>query len=472
MPFMINLLRRLVCVLSVLCVAGLAGAQTVPLIANSDGRQTTPLNGSWHVIVDPYDVGSLDYHARPLTNNNAFFKDYKPKSKSELVEYDFDHSGELNVPGDWNTQRESLLFYEGSLWYKQSFDYQKTAQYRLFLHFGAANYQADVYLNGELLGHHEGGFTPFDFEITEKVQPKDNFIIVRVNDTRAADQVPALTTDWWNYGGITRPVTLVEVPQTFIQDYEVQLEKGSIRSIKAWVQLNGPRLQQRITIRIPEAGVTKVFQTDPRGRARISFDANLSLWSPENPKLYRVEIASETNQVTENIGFRSIETRGTEILLNGAPVFLRGINIHEESPVHPGRAWSEEDARTLLSWAKDLGCNFVRLAHYPHNETMLRIADEMGLMVWAEIPVYWNIQWTNPGTLANAENQLNEMIRRDHNRAALIIYSMANETPISEARNRFIRKLIEDVQLWERSRMHSAALPFHEPGSGDRARVT
>jgi len=472
MPFMTNLLRRLGCVLSVLCVAGLAGAQTAPLIANSDGRQTTPLDGSWHVIVDPYDVGKLDYRARPLTNKNAFFKDYKPQSKSELVEYDFDHSGQLNVPGDWNTQRESLLFYEGTIWYKKSFDYQKPAQTRLFVRFGAANYQADVYLNGEPLGHHEGGFTPFDFEITGRVRPQGNFLVVRVNDSRDKDQIPAITADWWNYGGITRPVTLVQVPQTFIQDYVVQLEKGSIHRVKGWVQLNGPRLQQRVTIRIPEAGLTKAFQTDSRGRAEISFNANLGLWSPENPRLYKVEIASETDRVTEEIGFRSIEARGTDILLNGTPVFLRGISIHEESPTRAARNWSEDDARTLLSWAKELGCNFVRLAHYPHNEAMLRMADQMGIMVWAEVPVYWNIQWENPKTLRNAENQLREMITRDHNRASLIIYSIANETPVTDVRNRFLRQLIQDAHSADSTRLVSAALQDQEAVHGDRILVS
>jgi beta-glucuronidase len=178
------------------------------------------------------------------------------------------------------------------------------------------------------------------------------------------------------------------------------------------------------------------------------------------------------DHVSESIGFRSIETKGTDILLNGKPVFLRGINIHEEAPLRPGRAWSEEDARTLLSWAKELGCNFVRLAHYPHNEAMLRMADQMGLMVWAEVPVYWTIQWENPETLHNAENQLKEMIARDHNRASLIIYSVANETPISDARNRFLRQLIQDAHSSDPTRLVSAALQSHEVVKGDRIQVS
>ncbi len=459
---MTNLLRCLALVLCLQLLAGRGAAQVAPLIANINARQATSLDGQWQAIVDPYDVGALDYRAQPLKNNNAFYKNYKPQSESELVEYDFDTSGQLHVPGDWNTQRESLLFYEGSVWYKRSFDYTKSPKNRLFLHFGACNYLAAVYLNGEELGEHEGGFTPFDFEITDRVRARGNFLVLRINDTRGKEQVPTVNTDWWNYGGITRPVTLVEVPETFVQDYFVQLEKGSTRQIKGWLQLNGPQLQQKVTIRIPEVGFSKTFQTDSRGRAEFSFSADLTLWSPENPKLYSVEVAGETDQVTDRIGFRSIEVRGTDILLNGKSVFLRGISIHEEAPTRPGRAWSEDDARTLLSWAKELSCNFVRLAHYPHNEAMLRMADQMGLMVWGEVPVYWTIQWENPQTLHNAENQLKEMIARDHNRAALIIYSVANETPVSDARNRFLRQLIQDAHSADPTRIVSAALQAHE----------
>ena len=459
---MTNSIRCLAFAFCAVLLCGHAAAQVAPLIANINARQTATLDGQWQAIVDPYDVGAIDYRGQPLKNNSAFYKNYKPESKSELVEYDFDTAGQLTVPGDWNTQRESLLFYEGSVWYQRSFDYTKSPKNRLFLHFGACNYLAAVYLNGEELGEHEGGFTPFDFEITDRVKPRGNFLILRINNTRKKEQVPTINTDWWNYGGITRPVTLVEVPETFVQDYSVQLEKESTRQIKGWLQLNGPQLQQKVTIRLPEVGFSKTFQTDSKGRGEFSFSADLTLWSPENPKLYIVELASETDQVTDHIGFRSIDVRGTNILLNGKPVFLRGISIHEEAPTRAGRAWSEDDARTLLSWAKELGCNFVRLAHYPHNEAMLRMADQMGLMVWAEVPVYWTIQWENPQTLHNAENQLNEMIARDHNRAALIIYSVANETPVSDPRNRFLRQLIQDARSADPTRLVSAALQSNQ----------
>jgi len=464
-------LRCFAVVLCMLFAAGRSAAQVAPLIANIGGRATTSLDGQWQVIVDPYDVGALDYRAQPLKGNSAFFKNYKPQSKSELVEYDFDTAGHLNVPGDWNTQRESLLFYEGSVWYKRSFNCNKATKKRVFVHFGAANYRAFVYLNGEELGEHTGGFTPFDFEITDRIRAEGNFLVVRVNNTRGKAEVPTVNTDWWNYGGITRPVTLVEVPETFLQEYQVQLQKGSTNQIEGWVQLNGPQRQQTVSIRIPEAGLNKTVQTDSSGHATFSFQADMTLWSPENPKLYTVEISSETDKVTDQIGFRSIAVSETDILLNGKPIFLRGISVHEEAPTRPGGTWSEDDALVLLGWAKELGCNFVRLAHYPHSEAMLRMADRMGVLVWEEVPVYWTIQWENPETLRNAENQLNELIARDHNRAALIIYSVANETPIGDARNRFLSQLIQEAHTSDPTRLVSAALQADMTEQGGRLSV-
>ena len=446
------LLLLIVLIAAVPCVQG-------QLIANIDGRKTISLDGQWRTIIDPYESGYYDYRYEPSTN--GYFKDAKPRTKSDLIEYDFDTSGSLKVPGDWNTQEERLLFYEGTIWYKKAFDYQRKENTRLFIYFGAANYIADVYLNGQKLGRHEGGFTPFNFEITDLVRDANNSLIVKVDNKRRRDAVPTLITDWWNYGGLTRQVKHLEMPATFVHDYLIQLQKGSRDRIAGWVKLNGDKLAQKITIRIPEARISKSFATDASGFARIDFDASLTLWSPANPKLYQLVIETETDRVEDEIGFRSIETKGNEILLNGRPIFLRGVCIHEEAPFRGGRAYSREDALTLLSWAKELGANFVRLAHYPHNEFMLREADRMGIMVWSEIPVYWTILWENPATLENAQNQLSEMIARDKNRAAVIIWSMANETPVGDARLAFLKKLIERARSLDSTRMISAAMERH-----------
>ncbi|MBZ5626606.1 MAG: beta galactosidase jelly roll domain-containing protein, partial [Acidobacteriia bacterium] len=450
-------------VLALLVAGAPAQAQPSSRIVNVPGRRAISLNGRWRAIVDPYEYGYYDFRMQPT--KTGFFLNAHPKDPSELVEYDFDTSGQLDVPGDWNTQRENLFFYEGTIWYRQVFDYPKKADTRVFLHFGAANYEAIVYLNGEKLGTHTGGFTPFAFEVTGKVKPKDNFVVVKVDNKRRRDGVPTVNTDWWNYGGLTRGVSLIETPETYIFDYFVQLRRGSADTIAGWVKLNGSRAAQRVTVSIPEAGASVTIATDANGFAALSFPAKLSLWSPQNPKLYDVTIAAETDSVHEAIGFRTIETRGTEILLNGKPIFLRGVSVHEEAPFRAGRAFSVEDARTLLGWAREMGCNFVRLAHYPHNENMVREADRMGMMVWSESPVYWTIDWENSDTFANAANQVAESVARDKNRASIVLWSVANETPVSEPRTSLLTKLVWQARAQDPTRLLTAAMEHHSEGA-------
>ncbi|MGH9758586.1 MAG: glycoside hydrolase family 2 TIM barrel-domain containing protein, partial [Candidatus Acidiferrales bacterium] len=225
-----------------------------------------------------------------------------------------------------------------------------------------------------------------------------------------------------------------------------------------WVQLNGASASQQVKLEIPEAGVEQRFTTDAKGYAAFHFPADLALWSPENPNLYLVEISTASDSLSDSIGFRSIETRGSKIFLNGKPILLRGVSIHEEAPFRGGRAFSEEDDQILLSWAKELGCNFVRLAHYPHNEKMIRLADKMGLLVWSETPVYWETAWENPATLQNAERQLHDSITRDHNRASVILWSVANETPVEPARLAFLKDLIAEARSLDSTRLITAAL--------------
>lgn len=414
---------------------GLAG-EPLELIQNAQARAGVSLSGPWQTIIDPYNSGYLDYHGQPKANG-GFGANRKPASARDLVEYSFDTSDRLNVPGDWNTQRADLMFYEGHIWYERDFDYRRTPGHRVFVWFGAASQRAMVFLNGTKLGEHDGGYTPFQFEITNLVREKGNFLVVNVDNERRREAVPAMMTDWWNYGGLIREVRLIDVPDTFVQDYLVQLEKGSQDHISGWVRVNGPNRQQPLTLRIPQAGIAATLTPDQTGLASISIRARLDLWSPESPKLYDVEIDSSsdrvTDRVTDRIGFRSIQASGKDLLLNGKPLHLRGVSLHAEAPFRSGRLFSEGEARILLRWAKDLDCNLVRLAHYPHDEVMVRLADEMGLLVWSEIPVYWAIAWEDSGTLRNAEQQLTEMITRDKNRAAVILWSIGNETPQSSA---------------------------------------
>lgn len=447
-----------------------AAAPQDQTLQNIYGRTHQNLDGRWHYIVDPYETGYYDYRRKPYdqseSGSGGFYDDRQPKDKGDVVEYSFDGSPTLAIPGDWNSQDAKLELYEGTVWLRQRFNATPKEGKRYFLHFGAVNYEAHVYLNGKKLGSHKGGFTPFQFDVTGKLKAGQNTVIVKADNTRHVDEIPTVSTDWWNYGGVTRDVLLAEVPATYIADYKVQLAKGDLRRIEGYVQLAGERMEQEITITIPEANVTTRVRTDANGRAALRIPVDkLRYWSPEDPKLYGVTIASNTDKVSDRIGFRTIETKGRDILLNGKSVFLRGVSVHDENPLIPGRLRGAGDMRMILQWAKDMNCNYVRLAHYPHSEEMIRLADEMGLMVWAEVPVYWTISWQNPATLANAQQQMTELVVRDKNRASVTVWSIGNETPVSEPRNVFMGKLADTVRALDDTRLVAAALEVHRKGS-------
>ena len=453
--------------------------QTPPdtaIIQNILSRREVDLDGRWNYIIDPYQTGYYDYRRKPYdqspSGKGGFYDDKKQADKGELVEYDFDHSPTLKVPADWNSQDDRLLFYEGAIWYRRKFSLVPQAGRRYFLCFGAVNYEAHVYLNGRRLGMHKGGFTPFQYEVTDRLAAGENTVVVMADNTRHPDEIPTVSTDWWNYGGITRDVWIASAPAAFICDYQLQLKKNDPDMISGYVQVSrapgGAAAPggQAVTIDIPEAGVHASVTTDGAGRAAVSIPVKkLEYWSPENPKLYAVTLKTGSDRIEDRIGFRTIAVRGTDILLNGKPVFLRGISIHDEDPLIPGRNRGEGDLRMLLTWAKQLHCNYVRLAHYPHNEIMLRLADELGLMVWAEVPVYWTISWENPETYANAQKQLTDLIDRDRNRASVIIWSIGNETPLSEPRLSFMSRLAARAHELDDTRLVSAALEVHRRGN-------
>jgi beta-glucuronidase len=397
---------------------------------------------------------------------NGWFLNRKAKPGDPFpTEYDFSKAPKLKVPGDWNTQRESLFYYEGPIWYERDFSYQPREHTHIFLHVGAANYRSWFWVNGQKVCEHEGGYTAFNCDVTSAVHAGGNFVVAAVDNTRHEDNVPTLETDWWNYGGLIRAVSLIEVPETFIDQYDLHLSHGENSVIEGWVHVMDTQPGAKVEVEIPELGATTSAAVDEAGRAVIHLTVQgLERWSPETPKLYKVQLRAGQDAIEDLIGFRTVETRGTEILLNGKPLFLRGIAIHAEAPYRTGRAYTDKDAETLLGWAKELGCNYVRLAHYPHDETMLRAADRMGLLVWAENPVYWALQFDNPKVLAKAEQQLDEEINTSRNHPAIILWSMANETPNTEARTRFIETLASRARALDSSRLITAALLVRAEG--------
>ena len=448
--------KLLTTIMMLTTIALSAGAQEVPQVANVLGRNTVSLNGKWNYIIDVQEEGYYDYRMNPT--RWGFFQNAKPQRPEDLIEYDFDKAATMNVPGDWNTQDDRLFFYEGTVWFKKSFNYQKQENHRTLLYFGAVNYDCRVWVNTREVGHHVGGFTPFNYDVTDKLKDGENVIIVKVDNKRHAEDVPTQIFDWWNYGGITRDVLLVDVEPVYVENYRLQLASVEGRRVSFSVKLNKAEANREVTLTIPELKIKKTLTTSADGTASIEMKAKPVLWSPETPKLYKVEIRCGETTLNDEIGFRTIETRGKQILLNGKPVFLKGVSIHEEKPNGGGRANSTEDAHTLLSWAKEMGCNFVRLAHYPHNEYAVREAERMGMMVWSEIPCYWTIAWTNKATYENAQRQLTDMIRRDQNRANIIIWSIANETPHSKERDQFLGRLAQYARSLDSTRLTSMAM--------------
>jgi hypothetical protein len=437
-------------------------------LQNIYGRSHLSLNGRWSYIIDPYETGYYDYRHVPFdasaSGKGGFYDDRKPKDKSDWVEYDFDRAPTMKIPGDWNSQAEKLQLYEGTLWLRQVFEAQPVQGKHYMLYFGAVNYEAHVYLNGKKLGMHRGGFTPFQFDVTGQAaqgpqhgrrqgrqhappgrhpDPEHGLVELRRHHPRRAAGRTA--------GHLHRRL-------------QAAAGEGRRPSHRGLCADGGRRRAQKVTVSIPEAGIQASVQTDANGRAAVSIPVPIG-WTCGRPSIRsctRWTLAAGDDKVSDRIGFRTIETRGEDILLNGKSVFLRGISLHDENPLIPGRLRGSGDMRMLLQWAKDMNCNYVRLAHYPHSEEMIRLADEMGLMVWAEVPVYWTISWDKPETYANAKAQLTDLIVRDKNRASVVVWSIGNETPISAPRNAFMGgwrrpRARSTTRAWSRPRWKSTA---------------
>lgn len=417
-------------------------------MTNVYGRSYQSLNGKWDAIIDLYDQG----------RKNEIFLNKKPDNKTDFYEYSFEHGLRLNVPSDWNSQMPELKYYEGTVWYARKFDVERESGKRLFLYFGAISYRSRIYLNGEEIGKHEGGFTPFQIEVTDLVKDTDNFLAVEVNNTRQVDAIPAMAFDWWNYGGITRDVMLVSTVETYIQDYFIQLDKLKPNQIDINVRLSDKVSNQNLLVEIPELNIKQKLSTNSNGSASTSvLVKKLERWSPDSPKLYKVIVSSDTERIEELIGFRNIAVKGEDIYLNDKPIFLKSISFHEEIPQRMGRAFSEADASMLLSEAKALGCNMIRLAHYPQNEYIVRMAEKMGFLLWEEIPIWQGIDFENEETRLKAGNMIKEMIMRDRNRCALAFWGVANETQPSAPRNEFLRYLIASCKELDNTRLITAA---------------
>jgi beta-glucuronidase len=419
-----------------------------------EGRRRESLNGMWHTVLDQYDVGLRDNWHVPRGRNE----------RGEQLPYDYQaEQGELSwVPGCWNRIKPEYFYFEGCVWYSRTFPYKPMRKgERVFLRIGGANYDTKVYLNAEFIGNHYGGSTPFFAEFTGRLK-EDNLIQVCVNNTRTSDRVPMRNTDWFNWGGLYRDIELIRTPSLFIKDFKINLvPDGTFANVRVHVRLSDPEFRGTVTLSIPGLQMEKEL-TARDGSCSETLKASPELWSPEHPKLYDVEVRCRADRIPDRVGFREIRVKGTEILLNGKPLFLRGISVHEDD-VQKGKCSDAEDILRRYRDVKELGCNFLRLAHYPHHELAAKMADEHGLLLWEEIPVYWAIDFANPSTYTDAENQLCELIHRDFNRASVILWSVGNENADTDERLEFMKNLALKAKALDPSRLVTAAcLVNHE----------
>lgn len=411
------------------------------------GRRKESLNGIWKYAVDQYDT---------CLRQKWFTEKYIDENEHTLpVDYSFDEWQEISLPVCWNMVDKEYFIYDGSMVFTRKFLYKASAEEeQVILKIGAANYLCRVFLNGQYIGLHRGGSTPAFFNITDELQAENRILIV-VDSTRRPEQVPAENIDWFNYGGIYRDIELIRVPQNHIKHFYVELvPDGAYNKIRVQVEMS-EKIDGTACFIIEELGIRQPLPLSG-GWADVVIDAVPVLWSPENPKLYQVQLTCLGDEVTDKIGFREIKVQGREIHLNGEPIFLKGISCHEES-ISNGKALSEEERIENIKIAKELGCNFMRLAHYPHHENMAKLCDSLGLLLWEEIPVYWAIRFDREKTYEDAENQLKELILRDRNRASVIIWSVGNENADTDERLRFMSNLAKCARALGGNRLVSAA---------------
>ncbi len=421
----------------------MATAETLVTLA---GRSVLSLDGAWRMTLDLFDEG---------LRQRWFALDETPPSQWAVPrDYEIEAGEAVPVPSCWNVLKPEWTYFEGGAWYTRWFDAEPVgADERVLLSFGAANYAALVFLDGEHVGGHRGGSTPFTVDVTDRLKPGRNRLQVFVENRRRPDRVPMHHIDWFNYGGLYREVGLVRLPKLFI------------RRASATLMPEGDRIRFEIVlsetatttadVRIPELGLAASIPVVD-GRGALVVAAKVERWSPEHPRLYEIRFACGKDAVTERTGFRTVRVEDTRILLNDRPIWLKGVCVHEDD-LETGKVSSEADIRRRFRHAKELGCNFLRLSHYPHHELVARIADEEGLLLWAEVPVYWAIDFADPETLADARNQLSELILRDVNRPSVIIWGVGNENADTDARLAFMADLAKTAKRLDPSRLVSAA---------------
>ena len=421
----------------------------------------------------------------------------------------------VNVPHTWNAKDafdDEPGYRRGTGWYRRNLQLGANLQNkRIYLYFEGANQVSDVYVNERFVGRHIGGYTAFSFDVTDFIKYGEaNLIAVKVDNSFNAD-IPPLTADFNFYGGIYRDVWLIAADEVHfkVTDFAssgVQITTPNLSESSGTVNIRGTIENSSANIRkieivnsIIAADGNEVFATtsklEIKPKSEANFEqttkpiANPKLWSPDNPYLYQVKTVIRENgkirdDVSNPLGFRWFNFDGEKgFSLNGKPVKLRGTNRHQD---YAGLGNAVPDSIHIrdMELIKDAGYNFVRLAHYPQDPSVLQAADRLGLMIWEEIPL------VNYITISSAFNEnsavmLKEMIRQHRNHPSVIMWGYMNEIylrvpkenemNIRKATVELARELDKQAHLEDASR--PTAIAFHgndiynTAGLGDIANI-
>lgn len=427
-------------------------------------RRLKDLSGAWSFKTDPQDDGE--------------------ERGYNLADFDEGSWETTAVPGVWNAAGGRHPDYQGAAWYRLRFRAPGVQDGNLArLYFDGVCYHAKVWLNGEYLGSHSGGYTAWSLDATRALALDGNNVIAVMVDNRRdyTDVPPKLWVNeklgWWPYGGIARLARLEISPRTNINKLVIEAvplpgSRGEIQvsglvynygdkdekvSVRAVIPGQGKR--ERVGLGTAEilvpAGDCARFDLPPKAVDDVT------AWSPQSPALYplEVEVANSEgrpDRVKELFGFRKFEIRGEGVFLNGKPYWMRGMNRHEDAP-RTGLYQSRELLETDMRFLKELHVNHMRPAHYPNDPRWLDLCDREGITIMEEIPLYqagsgvlkWveakvqkrrkGVPWTvgggyptlrqmnDPELLKNASQQLIEMIERDRNHPGVIMWSVGNE---------------------------------------------
>ncbi len=439
-------------------------------------RPSIDLNGTWKFCPDPMQRCRSQKWWRTPPNPDSMFPCWDPEGLWDI-----------QVPGTWKTQFTELKWYDGHAVYMKQFTLDEVPEgQEAYLVFDGIIYQADVFLNGQLVGSHEWGYSPFELRVTECLRQGENQLFVLVDSHMSEQRVPGTRYDWNNDGGIINPVSLVFTPVTCIENFRVQTfldDDAVLIEVETHLASRNQAAFETVTVAIPELELTDSMVLAPGNPDSVYFQLPreaVSLWSPENPKLYRIELSTASDAIADEVGFREVRTEGMNILLNGEPIRLYGLCTHAEFK-DTGRTATPAGIELLIAHAKALGVNFLRCAHYPYAASWGRALDKAGIMWWEEVPAYWLQNMGEEGQTRKASGMMAETIQRDWNRASLIIWSVSNEccyrNPDNPEENNYAYwfHVVPMVRDMDPSRLISCAeagnmiavTPVWKPGQGD-----